>query len=97
MKEAERRHPGQFAVEYYVVIARSHLVSMPKLKMGKKRKQKATSEASNTTPSSSTDEPIFDFYENELIHKVSINFFVGGPRICLVFAGKRGVIQLSCR
>ena len=75
MKEAESRHPGQFAVEYYVVIARSHLMSLPKLKMGKKRKKKATSdhEASNTTPSSSlADEPIFDFYENELIHRVTI-------------------------
>lgn len=74
MKEAERRHPGQFAVEYYVVITRSHLMSMPKLKMGKKRKKKAaaSSEASSTaTPSSSSDEPIFDFYENELIHRVS--------------------------
>ena len=76
MKEAERRHPGQFAVEYYVIIARSHLVSMPKLKMGKKRKKKAASEASNAA-SSSADEPIFDFYENELIHSVNtsnINF-----------------------
>ena len=72
MKEAEKRHPDQFAVEYYVIIARSHLVSMPKLKMGKKRKKKATaSEASNSLTSSSADEPIFDFYENELIHRVS--------------------------
>ena len=76
MKEAERRHPGQFAVEYYVVIARSHLVSMPKLKMGKKRKKKAASEASNAAPSSSTDQPIFDFYENELIHRVTASNFV---------------------
>ena len=86
MKEAESRHPGQFAVEYYVVIARSHLVSMPKLKMGKKRKKKATSEASNTAPSSSSaDEPIFDFYENELIHRVttsSTKFCIGRLRVC---------------
>lgn len=71
MKEAERRHPGQFAVEYYVIIARSYLMNMPKLKMGKKRKKKAASEASNTATSSSADEPIFDFYENELLHTVN--------------------------
>ena len=100
MKEAERRHPGQFAVEYYVVIARSHLVSMPKLKMGKKRKKKAASEASNTATSSSTDEPIFDFYENELIHRVTASNFCVSVRLHgfshLVFAGKRVVIQLPC-
>ena len=71
MKEAKKRHPDQFTVEYYVVIARSHLVSMPKLKVGKKRKKKAASEASSSLTSSSVDEPIFDFYENELIHRVT--------------------------
>ena len=55
-----------------MVIARSHLVSLPKPKMGKRRKKKASSSgASNTVdPSSSSGEPIFDFYENELIQKV---------------------------
>lgn len=69
VKEAEKRHPGQFAAEYYVLIGRSHLVSMPKPKMGKKRKKKALA-ASEASPSISGPEPVFDFYENELIHKV---------------------------
>lgn len=81
MKEAEKRHPGQFSVEYYIVIGRSHLVNMPKPKMGKKRKNKAAGEGA--TFSSSDLEPVFDFYENELIHKViSINNFVQFNHFC---------------
>lgn len=71
MKEAEKRHPDQFGVHYYILIARSHLVSVPKLKVGKKRKKKAASESNSAIPSSD-EEPIFDFFENELIHKVAI-------------------------
>lgn len=70
MKEAERRHPDRFSVEYYILIGRSHLVNMPKPKMGKKRKSKAAGKGAASSMSSSDVEPIFDFYENELIHRV---------------------------
>ena len=76
VKEAENRHPGQFSVQYYVLIARSHLVNLPKPKMGKKRKKKAASDDCEAALSSSEAEPVFDFYENELIHRVSrINLY----------------------
>ena len=67
MKEAEKRHPDQFSVEYYILIGRSHLVNMPK---PKKRKNKVAGKGASTSVSSSDAEPIFDFYENELIHRV---------------------------
>ena len=71
MKEAENRHPGQFNIQYYVLVARSHLVNLPKPKMGKKRKNKAASDGGAALTSSNA-EPVFDFYENELIHRVSM-------------------------
>ena len=71
MKEAEKRHHDQFSVEYYILLGRSHLVNMSKPKMGKKRKSKAAGKGASPPVSSSvTAEPIFDFYENELIHRV---------------------------
>lgn len=76
MKEAEKCHPDQFSVEYYILIGRSHLVNIPTPKMGKKRKSKVVGKGASTSVSSSDAEPIFDFYENELIHRVmDISFY----------------------
>ena len=75
MKEAEKRHPDQFNIHYYVLIGRSHLVNLPKPKTGKKRKTKAKAATKEGAGISGAEgEPVFDFYENELIHKVLVLF-----------------------
>lgn len=67
IKEASGKLHDQFSCRYYLLVTRSHVASLPKRKRkegGKKGKADtgAMAAAENT--------PVFDYLENELLHKV---------------------------
>ena len=64
-----------FALHYYLVIARSHVVSVARPLAGKKRRRKgkipaAASQGTDRGTESNEDPPVFDFFENEILQKV---------------------------
>lgn len=63
-----------FNFHYYVVITRSHVVSLTKPEAGKKRKKKGKrDEATAATDRAKYEEPqMFDHFENEVLQKVGI-------------------------
>ena len=85
-----------FNFHYYVVITRSHMVSITKPGAGKKRKKEGKKdEATAANDGLKYEEPpTFDHFENEILQKVGITsevalypVHVGGGKVFLLLCG----------